>query len=189
MSFYTVVPEARCLILNSITCFFKKIDDKLTRMEELLVAVLLFVMTSVIFLSVLERFFFQFGFTKLEEFARYLSVWAAFIGSALAVKKGAHIGIEAFVQMLPSKGRRIEELLVDIVGMIFSAVVFYIGIGFLGKLIETNQLSPAMRINVAWAYGAVPIGCALMGVHYTIKFIAGASCILGYEKDREGTSV
>lgn len=166
----------------------KKIDGRLTSFEEMIVALLLFIMTFVIFFAVMERFFLQFGITWLEEVARYLSVWAAFLGSALAVKKGAHIGIEAFVQLLPTRGRAVEELLVDLVGIAFSLVVLVVGLGFLSRLIGTNQLSPALRINVAWAYSAVPVGCGLMGVHYFIKFVVGLSEILFPGRDGEAVS-
>lgn len=153
--------------------FFKNMDEILTSIEEILVAGLLLTMTLAIFFAVTERFFIQTGVTWLEELARYLSVWATFIGSALAAKKGAHIGIEAFVQILPEKFRQKEQLIVYAICMLFSLLVFGTGISFLCRLIETNQLSPALRINVAWAYAAVPIGCCLMAVHYFIKLVLG----------------
>ncbi len=172
--------------MNTFVKLLRTIDNGLTRVEECLVAVLLFVMTSVIFLAVVERYFLQIGITWTEEFARYLSVWAAFIGSALAVKKGAHIGIEAFVQILPERLRQFEDLLVDLIGIAFSGVVCCVGIGFVLKLIGTNQLSPALRINMAWAYSAVPAGCALMAVHYTIKFVLGALAFFAPSAGTEG---
>lgn len=169
----------------SFIAFLKKIDDGLTHLEEIAVASLLFVMTTVIFIAVLERFFLQMGIAWIEEFARYVSVWAAFIGSSLAVKKGAHIGIEAFVQILPPALRRAEDLLVDLVGIAFSVVIVVVGIGLLQRLVQINQLSPAMRINIAWAYAAVPIGCGLMGVHYFIKFITGVSALVFGTPEKE----
>lgn len=159
--------------MHGFVAFLKRIDEKLTRLEEAAVAALLFVMTAVIFISVVERFILKMGITWIEEFARYLSVWAAFIGSGLAVKKCAHIGIEAFVQILPEKARYYEDRLVDLIGIAFAVVIFVVGVDFLGKLIDSNQLSPALRINIAWAYAAVPVGCALMGVHYAIRLVTG----------------
>lgn len=166
------------------------IDKYLTRAEEAAVFALLFVMTCVIFLSVVERFLLQLGITWAEELARFLSVWGAFIGSALAAKKGAHIGIEAVVQMLPRKARKYEELAVFLFGLAFSAIILYIGVGFMGKLMKPpRQLSPAMRIPMVWAYAAVPFGCGLMATHYFIKFVTGVSDItfgtsFGGEKER-----
>lgn len=155
--------------------FLRKIDNLITKAEEYIVALLLFVLTMAIFISVLERFVFHFGITWIEEFARYLSVWAAFIGSALAVTKGAHIGIEAFVQILPPSVRKIEDLAVDVVGMGFAMTVTVIGTKFLFKLSSTGQLSPALGIPISWAYAAVPVGCGLMALHYLLRFAAGIS--------------
>ncbi|MEG2185084.1 MAG: TRAP transporter small permease [Cloacibacillus sp.] len=153
----------------------RKIENLMTKAEEYIVALLLFVLTMAIFVSVLERFVFHFGITWIEEFARYLSVWAAFIGSALAVTKGAHIGIEAFVQILPEPIRKIEDLAVNLVGMAFAITVTVIGTKFLFKLSSTGQLSPALGIPISWAYAAVPVGCGLMALHYFFKFVLGIS--------------
>ena len=173
-------------VLTNLSKILDSIDRKLTVAEQAVVAALLIVMTLMIFVAVIERFVFQMGITWLEELSRYVSVWAAFVGSSLAAKKGAHIGIEAFVQLLPPRARRWEDLLVDLVGVVFSAVVVTVGVGFLNRLVLTNQISPAMRINMVWAYAAVPVGCALMGVHYVIKFVVGLYALLSGEADIEG---
>lgn len=160
-------------VLTNLSNILRGIDRKLTVAEEAAVAALLFAMTIIIFLAVIERFVIQTGITWLEELSRYLSVWGAFIGTSLAAKKGAHIGIEAFVQILPKRAREFEVLIVYLLGLTFSLIVLIVGIKFLGRLVETNQLSPAMRISMVWAYAAVPTGCGLMGVHYLIKFVVG----------------
>ena len=159
--------------MKNFIILLKKIDERLTRLEEAIVALLLFIVMTVIFIAVIERFLLQMGITWIEEFARYISVWAAFIGSSLAVKKCAHIGIEAFVQMLPARARRVEDVLVDAIGLAFSIVVVVVGFGFLSKLVQTNQLSPALRIHVSWAYSAVPVGFFLMSIHYFVRFATG----------------
>lgn len=155
--------------------YLKKVDDYLTHLEEFTLALLLFIMTFAIFIAVVDRFLIQLGLTWVEEFSRYVSVWAAFIGSGLAVKKGAHIGIEAFVQALPSKIRKIEDLIVDVIGFLFSVAVVWVGIGFLSKLSAIGQSSPAIGIPITWAYAAVPVGFALMGIHYFIKMAVSIS--------------
>ena len=153
--------------------FLRCIDEKLTQFEEAAVAILLFLMTIAIFLAVIERFVIAMGLTWVEELARYLSVWAAFIGAGLAVKKNAHIGIEAFVSILPSKGQKLDALIVDVIGFIFSLVVGCVGAGFIVKLHMQGTTSPALGIPITWAYASVPFGCALMAIHYFIKFVNG----------------
>lgn len=155
--------------------YLKKVDDYLTHLEEFTLALLLFIMTFAIFIAVVDRFLIQLGLTWVEEFSRYVSVWAAFIGSGLAVKRGAHIGIEAFVQILPIKIRKIEDLIVDIIGFLFSFAVVWVGIGFLFKLSASGHSSPAIGLPITWAYAAVPVGFVLMGIHYFIKMAVSIS--------------
>ncbi|MCC8183427.1 TRAP transporter small permease [Cloacibacillus porcorum] len=169
--------------------FLRKIDEKLMKIEECIVAVLLFIMTIAIFVAVVERFVIQLGLTWVEEFARYLSVWAAFVGAGLAVKKGAHIGIEAFVQILPKRAQKIDTLAVDIVGILFSVIVTWIGVGFIFKLSTAGTVSPALGVPITWAYAAVPFGCALMAAHYLIKFLVGLSDLISGRGETETEAV
>lgn len=149
----------------------KKIDEWLAQFEKILVALLLFIMTAVIFWGVVERFILKLGQTWIEEFARYVSVWAALVGAGLGVKMGAHIGVEAFVLALPRKTRARILTLVSAIGFAFCTIVAVVGFQFLPKLLASNQMSPALRIPVAWAYAAIPFGCTLMAIHYSVQVL------------------
>ena len=154
-----------------IVATVKKMDDLIMRVEQKILALLLFVMMCAIFWAVLDRFIFKSGQVWLEEFSRYVSVWAAFIGAGLGVKKGAHIGIEAFVQILPPRIKKLADLFVSLVGALFAGSVVVISFSLLEKLMMMKQLSPALRIPVYWAYLAVPVGCALMLIHYVFATV------------------
>ena len=151
--------------------FLRKIDEKLMKIEECIVAVLLFIMTIAIFVAVVERFVIQLGLTWVEE------------------KKGAHIGIEAFVQILPKRAQKIDTLAVDIVGILFSVIVTWIGVGFIFKLSTAGTVSPALGVPITWAYAAVPFGCALMAAHYLIKFLVGLSDLISGRGETETEAV
>ena len=179
------MPKLNMLVKTS--SLLNKFDEKLTRIEEIAVALLLCTMMILIFGAVLERYFIQIGFIWTEELSRYLSVWAAFIGASLAAKKGAHIGIEAFVQMLPDRARKFQNILVILLALTFSLIVLSLGLSLVRRLAASTQLSPAMRINMAWPYAAIPVGSGLMAVHYFIKLISSISDFLSERKTVEGS--
>lgn len=151
--------------------FIKKIDKFLTPIEEYAITIFLLFMTFITFWGVVNRFVLKESLSWSEEMARYLSIWAAFIGASLGVKKGVHIGVEAFVQFLPEKAQRYISIITTVFCIIFCGAIAYIGYGYSLKLISTAQLSPAMRIPIAWAYAAVPVGCALMTLRYVMVLI------------------
>ncbi len=134
-------------------------------------AFLLCMVMVVTFWGVLDRFVFKLGSIWVEELARYTSVWAAFVGAGLGVKTGAHIGVEAFVVILPERYQKWLSLIANLVGLVFCVGVVCICFDFLPKLYMSKQLSPAIRIPVWWAYASVPAGCVLMAFHYIIKII------------------
>lgn len=150
---------------------FNKIDDVLTFIEERMIALLLFIMMGIAFWGVIARFVLNDPLSWGAESSRYLSIWAVFIGASLGVKRGAHIGVEAFVMMVPKKVHQYIMILTTIICIVFCCAVTFIGYDYVLKLMKTGQLSPAMRVPIVWAYAAVPIGCLLMAFRYTILLI------------------
>jgi len=148
-----------------------KINDVLTFIEEHLIAILLILMTGIAFWGVVARFVLGDPLSWADEASRYLSTWAVFLGASLGVKKGAHIGVEAFVMMFPKKAQEYIAILTTVICIAFCCAVASIGYDYLLKLLKTGQLSPAMRIPIVWAYAAVPVGCLLMTLRYFMLLI------------------
>ena len=156
--------ESKMRILN-------KIDDVLTAIEENIIAILLFVMMGIAFYGVIARFILHNSLSWGDESSRYLSIWAVFIGASLGIKKGAHIGVEAFVMMAPQKVQKYIMILTTVIGIAFCCAVTFIGFDYTLKLLRTGQMSPGMRIPIVWAYAAVPVGCLLMTLRYIMQLI------------------
>jgi C4-dicarboxylate transporter DctQ subunit len=162
----------------------KSIDQILRKIEENAIAILLMLMTFITFWQVINRFILKEPLHWSEELSRYLSIWAAFIGASLGVKKGAHIGVEAFVAILPKTIQRYVYIITTVFCFIFCGAIAYIGYGYCIKLISTGQLSPAMRIPIVLAYAAVPVGCFMMALRYVLLLIQE---IANYKKEiKEG---
>ena len=123
-------------------------------------------MATAIFWAVIERFILKFGQGWTDELSRYLSVWAAFVGASLGAKKGTHIGVEAFVVILPPAFRHAAAVLAMALCLGFSLALGGYGVQYVLKLLAAGTLSPGMRIPMAWAYAAIPCGGFLMAFHY-----------------------
>ncbi len=151
--------------------FIKKLDKVMTFFEEYIITILLFLMTVVTFWGVINRFFLKESLPWSEELARYLSIWAALIGASLGVKKGVHIGVEAFVTVLPARIQEYVSVVTIFLSLVFCTAMAYIGYDFSLKLMETEQLSAAMRIPIVIAYAAIPAGTFLMAVRYAMLLV------------------
>ena len=63
-------------------------------------------MTVIIIIQVFLRYLFLYSLSWSEEVARYLMIWASFLGASLAVKYGFHIGVEFVVDPIPEKRKK-----------------------------------------------------------------------------------
>jgi C4-dicarboxylate transporter DctQ subunit len=143
-----------------------KLDKIMTSIEKFVVAICLALMTCIVFYGVVNRFILKHSLQWSEELSRYLTIWATYVGASLGVRWGSHIGVEAFVNLLPKKVRSYVNLISYFSCLAFSAFVTVTGFQFTDKLLMTKQLSPAMRIPMAWAYAAVPVGALFMCIRY-----------------------
>ncbi|MDR2727275.1 MAG: TRAP transporter small permease, partial [Deltaproteobacteria bacterium] len=122
--------------------------------------------------GVVERYILKVGSGWPDELARYICTWAMMIGAGLCVARGAHIGVEAFVNMLPERLQRPLEFIGYILCCVFTICLSYVGFQYFGRLLRTMQLTPTIEFPIAYAYLAIPIGGVLMTVHYLIKVAA-----------------
>ncbi|MDC7244425.1 MAG: TRAP transporter small permease [Sphaerochaetaceae bacterium] len=118
------------------------------------------VMTVVLVLSVLSRYFFGFSIHWSDPLARYGQVWIMLLGSTLALRKGMHIGVDNFVNKLPEKIRvwvlRFNLALI----LVFSITMTKEGFNLIS--IAEGQIIPEMGIPMKYIYYMIPVAGALL---------------------------
>ena len=128
-------------------------------------------MSVVVFLQVIFRFVLKMSLPWSEELSRYLQVYITFFGTAYGVKTGAHLGIEAFTQLLPKKAKKAVYILVQVVSMGVCALIAKYGFAIVLQQMASNQVSPVMRIPMWCIYGAIPVGMLFCIVRYILEII------------------
>lgn len=81
------------------------------RLEETVIAAILGVMTMVTFANVIARYVFNSNILWALELTVFLFAWLALLGACYAVKKGAHLGVDAVIDILPTPARRVLALI------------------------------------------------------------------------------
>ena len=94
-------------------------------------------------------------------------MWIALLASALAIQHGMHLGVDYLLHAVPPRGRRLLEVLVQVLVSGFLLVLLVQGVNILQ--VASVQTSPAMGINMWYAYLAVPVGAALMLLESVLK--------------------
>ncbi len=138
----------------------KRVLGCVNTVTEYVVSVLLVIMVVVVFLQVIFRFVIHASLPWSEELSRYILVWLSFLGAAIGVRRGAHIGVEVIVSFLPKAMKRLAALFVDCASIVFFALMIFYGHKILA--VVGRQLSPAMELSMAIPYSAICAGGSLM---------------------------
>jgi len=77
---------------------FKRLADFIYRLTCTIAIAALIVMTLVVCANIFARSVFNASFSWSEEVARFLMIWAALLGAAMAVRKGAHFRMDLSTQ-------------------------------------------------------------------------------------------
>ena len=118
------------------------------------------IMVAVTLAQVIFRYLLSAPLPWSEELARYCFVWIVFLGGAVGLSRGIHLGVDLFVNLLPERARIGLDFLTN--GLIagFAATVVYASL----PVIEMNllQRSPALGVQMSYIYAAIPISMVLI---------------------------
>lgn len=148
-----------------------QLDRRLARLEEAAVFCILLGLVITLALQVASRFVFKFPLDWTEELARIGLLWLVFIGSAVAARRAEHFAVELFMEKVPLPGKALLSRLVSLTVIAFFLVLA--GVAAFSSQFGAIQTLPALDISVAWATAAIPVGCALTGLHFAVALIAG----------------
>ena len=138
-------------------------------LEEILCAVLLAVMTIVIFLQIVLRLL-GLPLSWTEEIGRYMFIWLIYIGCASAIRKRKHISVELLDLFLKERGKFVLNIISNVVFLIFAVILTYYSFFVVQRV--TTQLSPAIRMPMSIPHSSVLVGSALMVIRLIQDTIA-----------------
>ncbi len=154
--------------------------DRMLASIETIVATLIFIMMlSFMVVQVSARYFLEIPLPWSEELIRYLFVATSFIGAAAVCKYNEHIEInliDSFVDKVKSEKRkamvvRWQRMAADIFSLITLLVFAWYSYGFVMRLMESDQRSPAMDFPTYIVAGVMLLGVWLMIAHYIVKLL------------------
>lgn len=126
---------------------------------ETIIAVVLYALTAVAFLQLAMRYILGFSYAGIDELCRLAFVWVVSIGSALAFRKKAHVGITYLANKLSGQNMLYLEMAVLSILTLFMAVVIVAGITM--TKLGITQVSEYLEWSMALFYACIPFGAAL----------------------------
>jgi TRAP-type C4-dicarboxylate transport system permease small subunit len=126
-------------------------------------------MLASLLLQIAGRYVMNVPFPWLEELARYLMVWTGFLGSSLAIRRGAHLGFTILVDRLPGLPRVLVSTCVSTGILILLG--YMIRYGWTLTAFVQNQASATLPITMFWVYLAIPVGATVMAIQMGLALI------------------
>ncbi|MBO8165025.1 MAG: TRAP transporter small permease [Brevibacillus sp.] len=137
-----------------------KIIDAINKIVSIVLSVLLAAMTFLIVTQVFTRYVINVSLTWTEEAARYVMVYAVFLGAALAIRKQKHVAIKILSESINEQKRKLLQLIVLLICIAFFFILLVKGIDMMEHV--SKQKSPALRIPMTIPYAGIPIGAGLL---------------------------
>ncbi|WGT62938.1 TRAP transporter small permease [Variovorax paradoxus] len=138
-----------------------RVIDGFFRVLEFLVVVCMVAMVVMVFGNVILRYGFNSGISVSDEMSRYCFIWLTYIGAMVAMREGAHLGVDTLIKRLPLGGKKFCFFLSQSL-MLFCNVLFLMGTYEMHELQVTN-ISPVVGISMIWIYGIGYVVAVVMG--------------------------
>ena len=130
----------------------------LVRLLEFLTIVIFAALVLDVLWGVVSRYVFGAQSRWTEELAIYLLVWVSLLGSTLAFRDQAHLGVDYFVGKLDQTARRLAAIIAELAVLLFAGFgLVYGGYMLMSETLRSGQLTPAMGWKIGYFYSVVPL--------------------------------
>ncbi len=143
----------------------------LARLEEGLIAFLLAAMTLITFAQVIARYVFNYSFVWALELTTFIFGGLIFLGMSYGVKKGAHIGVDALVRILPASTARIVAIIATLLCLLYAGIVFTGGWIYVNKMYQIGILAQDIPIPQWVPRVVMPLGFALLFLRFFLVLV------------------
>ena len=152
----------------------KSFEKYLMHAMNTVIVVALALMVVMVFSNVVLRYVFNSGITVSEELSRFCFLWLIFVGSVVAMKERAHLGVDTLIVRLPRSGK-ILFVLVSNALMLWVCYLFFKG-SLKQTIVGWGTLKPATGIPMAFHYATglvMSVGIAVILIGNTWRVLTG----------------
>ncbi|MGB5832087.1 MAG: TRAP transporter small permease [Thiohalocapsa sp.] len=128
-------------------------------------------MTLLVFWEVILRFGFGTGVSWGQEATLHLSAWFVLFGVSYGLKVGAHIGVDAFVRLFGSVGRRVLTGIAVLLSLIYCGLFIYGSWVYLAKMKMIGIDLEDIEVRAWIAHSILLIGFAFLTIRLLELFL------------------
>ena len=168
-----VGPNADLLQPQNDRRWVAQVDDLLGVMVSVSAASLVLADIVVLFAGVVARYAFHSPLVWSDELAAIMFLWLAMLGSVVALRRGEHMRMTAFVSGTTPERRALWELVAIAACLALLALLAWPAWSYAHE--EMAITTPALEISNLWRAAALPVGIVLMAVFAMLRLLEAAS--------------
>lgn len=147
---------------------WEQTDERIDRVEQTLLVILLGTMILIAFLQIVLRNLFSTGLSWGDPLVRNLVLWIGFIGAALATKEGKHINIDVVSRWMPPLGKGLVDFVTQMFSFFICSLLMFAALKFIKNEAQMGNLTflgiPAWIPEVI-----LPIVFGLMALRFGLR--------------------
>jgi TRAP-type C4-dicarboxylate transport system permease small subunit len=150
---------------------WNRLDEKISRVEQILITILLTMMILMAFSQIVLRNFFDTGISWGDSLVRYLVVWVGFIGAAIATREGKHLNIDVVSRWLTEAGSNYIHLISHFFSAAICGLLTLAAIRFIR--FEAQMGGTAFFKLPVWVPEIIiPVTFGLMTLRFAVRFLS-----------------
>jgi len=146
--------------------FFRAID----RTVEYSLFLIFLTFTVVGGLQVFNRFVLGLPLSWSEEFQKFGHIWMVMLAIPVAYRRGAHLGMDMLLRLLPTVAQRLVGLLTELLWLILALAIGRYTLAIMQ--VAKTQESPGLGLPMDWVYSGMVIGSAYLALVAARRFAA-----------------
>lgn len=160
---------------------FKVVLNVLAGLLNIMLATAMAVLVGSVLWGVFSRFILGNQSVWTEPLAIYLLVWVSLLGAAVVYRENGHLGVDYFVSLLDPGAKRLVQLLVEILVIVFAlSILCHGGFILVERALAAEQQVAGLGIPMGYIYMAVPISgffFVLFGVEHIARWVHRSAVI------------
>ncbi len=138
----------------------ERISDWVNIASKYVLVAILTAMVAFTCFQVFCRYVFNSALSWPEEMNIFFMAWLTFVGSSIALKQSAHIGVDLFINYLPDKVRRFILLIGHCFMLVF--LLLLVDTGCSVALMNADSFSEALEIPLIYPRMSLVVGGLMM---------------------------
>jgi C4-dicarboxylate transporter DctQ subunit len=134
--------------------------------EEWVMSLMLLGMTTLAFMQVVRRYVFNTGFSWTLELTMVLFAFMIFLGISYGVRVGAHIGVDALVNLLSPTKRRYVSIVAVVLSLVYVAFILVGSWTYVSKMMVVGVEFDYLPIERWKVLIVMPIGYLMIAFRF-----------------------